>query len=157
MRITEAIAALIALLQNCELADDADFHQHTYYKTVKFRPEYPLATVDLPVVAFSPAGGTNRAEGLGQWERWHEARLQMDVLAENAQYARRIYEKVREVVMFDYNDSAPAPATQGQYGRLYLHYQGLKRVDIGEGRATVWDEEGRIARVVADVTVEFRD
>ncbi len=28
---------------------------------------------------------------------------------------------------------------------------------VGEGRVAVWDEEGRIARVVADVTVEFRD
>ena len=155
MNLTEAIRALIALLKNCELADDDDFKQHVYYSTVDFRPEYPLDTLDVPVVSFSPAGGTHRGKGLSEWERWHGARLQMDVLAETATYARRIYEKVVEVVLADYN--AGGVAGTGTYGSLYLYNLGLKRVEIGEAHSAVWDEEGRIARLVADVEVEFSD
>ena len=155
MNLTEAIRALIALLKNCELADDDDFKQHAYYSTVDFRPEYPLDTLDVPVVAFSPAGGSNERKGLGQWERWHGARLQMDILAHTATYARRIYEKIVEVVLFDYN--AGGLAGDGTYGSLYLYNEGLKKVEIGEARPSLWDEEGRIARLVADVVVTFTD
>lgn len=156
MVLTDAIKALIALLGNCTLADGDDFTQHTYYSTVTFKPEYPLASLDVPTVAFSIAGGTNQPAGLGKWERWHGPRIQMDVLAENALYARRIYEKVWEVVLYDYNDGAGAG--DGTYGSLYLYDQGLKRVEIGEASTAVWDEEeGRVARLVADVRVMFED
>jgi len=153
--LTTVIHALIALLKGCELADDADFKQHTFYKTVQFKPEYPLAALDVPVVAFSPAGGVNEWKGLGKRERWHRARLQMDMLASNALDARRIYEKVREVVLFDTN--AGAAGTEGTYGTRYLYGQGIKSIEIGEAQSSVWDEEGRVARLVADVTVQFSD
>jgi hypothetical protein len=152
--ITQVIAAIISLLQHCTLPDGADFVQHTYYKTVRFVPEYPLFGVDVPVVALSLAGGTNQGKGLGQWERWHRARLQLDVLAENALYARRIYEKVCEIVLYDYNNGAGGG---NEYGSMYLYAQGIKEVAVGEARMAVWDEEGRISRLVADVEVVFQD
>lgn len=157
MRLTEAINALIALLSHCELPDGDDFAQHTFYKTVRFVPEYPLGAVDVPVVAFWSVGGLNRPAGLGKRERWHGPRLQMDILATNALEARRIYEKVWEVVLFDYSGGAGEGAQEGSYGKRYLYGQGLKSVEINEPRSAVWDEEGRIARLVADVTVTFRD
>ena len=155
MQITGAITALIALLKGCELADDADFKQHTYYKTVAFKPAYPLASLDVPTVAFSPAGGVNQAKGLGKRECWHWPRLQMDVLAENAMSAQRIYEKVCEVVLYDTNGGAAG--TEGTYGTRYLWAQGIKTVEIGEPHPTTWDDEGRVSRLVADVTVQFSD
>ena len=155
MNVTSAIRALILLLQNCTVADAADFKQHAFYKTVKFVPEYPLATLAVPTVAFSMAGGSNRAKGLGHWERWREPRLQMDILAADSEQARRIYEKVNEVLLYDYN--ATAAGTEGTYGTRYLYGQGLKEVVVGEPNMTVWDEEGRVARIVADVRVTFTD
>jgi len=156
--ITDAIHALIALLDNCTLADEDDFVNHAYYSTVAFVPEYPLATEDVPTVAFSLAGGTNRRTGLGKCERWHGTRLQLDVLAENPLYARRIYEKVREVVLYDMDDGAGA--SDGTCGSLYLYNAGVKDVEIGEAIPQVWDTddaEHRIARLVADVYVTFED
>lgn len=155
MNLTEAMRAIIALLKNCALPDADDFTQHAYYGTVDFRPEYPLDTLDVPVVALSPVGGLNRAKGLGKWERWHDPRLQLDVLAENMTYARRIYEKVCEVILFDFNDGAGLG--DGTYGSIYLYGQGLKNVQISEARTALWDEEGRISRLVADVILAFSD
>ena len=155
MNVTSAIRALILLLQNCTVADAADFKQHAFYKTVKFVPEYPLATLAVPTVAFSLAGGTNSAKGLGQRERWREPRLQMDVLAGDPEAARRIYEKVCEVVLYDMNGDAGG--VEGTYGTRYLYGQGVKDVVIGEADTTPWDEEGRVSRLVADVSVQFTD
>ena len=155
MVITDAIKAVIALLDNCVLPDSADFTQHSYYQKVRFVPAYPLGTLDVPVVAFSPAGGASERKGLGHWERWHGPRIQMDVLAETSTYARRIFEKVCEVLLYDYNDGAGAG--DGTYGSLYLYGQGLKTVEIGEPQTAVWDEKGKVARIVADVHVTFTD
>lgn len=153
--LTGAMNAIIALLQNCTLADAADFKQHAYYKTVRFKPEYPLGSMDIPIVTLSPIGGSNEQKGLGQWERWHYARIQLDMLAETWTYVRRIYEKVREVVLYDQNGDAAG--TEGTYGTRYLYGQGLKSVEIGEAHTSVWDEEGRVARMWAEMRVEFTD
>lgn len=153
--VTDAINAILALLDNCALADGVDFVSHTFYKTVVFKPEYPLNEVDVPCVALSLAGGMNTRKGLGHEERWHETRLQLDILASNALEARRIYEKVWEVLLYDMNGGAGG--TKGTYGTWYLYGQGIKSVRLGEPNTTIWDEEGRTARIVADVTVEFTD
>lgn len=153
--VTGAINAILALLDNCALADSVDFVSHTFYKTVKFVPEYPLATMDVPTVACSTAGGTNMRKGLGKRERWHSTRLQLDILATNALEARRIFEKVWEVLLYDMN--AGAAGTEGTYGTRYLYGQGIKDLRLGEPNVTMWDEEGRVARIVADVYLDFSD
>lgn len=153
--LTGAVNAIIALLDNCTLADTDDFVSNPFYKTVVFKPEYPLATMDVPTVALSLAGGMNERKGLGKRERWHQPRLQLDILASNALEARRIYEKIWEVLLYDMN--AGAAGTEGTYGTRYLYGQGIKDVRLGEANTTIWDEEGRISRIVADVTVEFTD
>ena len=151
--LTSVIRALIALLENCTLTDDDDFVSHTFYSTVTFVPEYPLGELDVPRVAFSPVGGLWRHKGLGHQEVWHRGRLQMDVLARNGTDARRIYEKVREVILWDKNSGAGT--ADGTYGKMYLYDQGLKEVEIGMARSALWDE--RIRRLTADVEVLFTD
>lgn len=155
MVLSNAISAIIALLKGCALPSEKDFTQHTFYSTVKFRPEYPRGTLDVPVVAVCIAGGINTAKGLGKVERWRQPRLQLDILAADSQAARRIYEKVIEVVLYDQNNGAGAG--DGTFGSMYLYGQGLTTVVIGEARSAVWDTEGRISRLVADVEVSFSD
>ena len=147
--------SIIALLDGCTLADGDDFVSHTFYKTVVFKPEYTLAEVNVPTVALSLAGGLNQVKGLGQHERWHRPRLQLDILASNALEARRIFEKIWEVLLYDMNGDAAG--TEGTYGTRYLYGKGIKEVQLGEPDTTIWDEEGRISRIVADVTVEFTE
>lgn len=153
--LTDAINAILNLLDNCTLADKADFVQHTFYKIVRFVPEYPLGSLDVPTVALSTAGGFNRSLGLGQRTRWHEPRLQLDVLASTPLDARRIYEKVWEILLYDMQGGAKG--TEGTYGTRYLYGKGIKELELDEANAAVWDEEGRVSRLIADLRVTYKD
>ena len=153
--VTDALNAIVKLLDSCPLPDGDDFVSHPFYSTVTFRPEYPLATVDVPTVALSLAGGTNERKGLGRRERWHGTRLQLDILASTALEARRIFEKVWEGLLHDMNGAGTG--AEGTYGKRYLYGQGIKELRLGEPNTTIWDEEGRIARIIADMSVEFSD
>ena len=158
MRHSEAIRAILTLLQNCELASDRDFSaasDHAFYSTVALVDAYPLADQSIPCLALSNAGGSNLRKGLGDADQWHQPRVQMDALASTALEARRIYEKVAEILRYDYNGDGAGAA--GSYGKHYLRDQGVKDVELGEPRQAVWDEEGRVARLVADAVLTFED
>lgn len=151
MNLVDAVGAIVEL---CE--QSAPFNgSHALYSTVEFVREYPLGSLDTPRVAFTTAGGGNLPKGLGTYDRRRRPRIQVDVLADTPMDAARILQRVRELILADYNHDGSGVV--GTPGKGYLLAQSVKVVTMGEGQPVPWDEAGRVKRVVADAVVEFDD
>ena len=154
MNLTDAVSALVYLCENSSPFSG----DHALYSTVEFVRGYPLGSMDTPTVAFSTAGGSNSPKGLGDYDRRRRPRVQVDVLADDAMAAARVLQNVRAAILADYNhDGDSEEIEDGEPSRGYLLAQGVKSVTIGEANDAVWDEAGRVKRLVADAVVEFFD
>ena len=122
------------------------------YSAVTFRAEYPLGEMSVPIVAFSLAGGPRgQRRGLGSYATVAHTDVQMDVLANTALEATRIFNKVRHAIFADYQDNDDS----GSVGKGYLRGKLIRRVWVGQPRSASWDETERVRRVLAYVTLEY--
>lgn len=147
MNEVDALTEIIAVLSGSE-----PFSGSTpLYGAVEFVPEYPLEDLSTPKVALTAVGGSNQARGLGTYDRIGKPRFQVDVLADTMLEARRIFQRVRQAIQADYEGTDGTDAI----GHGYLRSKYIRSVVVGEPRATVWDEAGRVKRVTADMIVEY--
>jgi len=147
MNEVDAIGEIISVLSG-----SAPFSgSNPLYSAVRFAPEYPLLSMETPMVAFSAVGGSNRPRGLGTVQRIGRPNFQVDVLADTSLEARRIFQRVRQTIQADYENGDGS----GLIGYGYLRGKLIKSVTFGEPRSAVWDEEGRVQRVLADMTVQY--
>jgi hypothetical protein len=124
---------------------------HPLYGQVEFVPEYQLGEVSIPRVTFDAARGSGAARGLGTHTRVTSQRYQVDVLADTSLEAQRIYQRVVQAIMADYeNDDG-----SGVIGRGYLLSKHIKSVVFDEPSSAPWDDAGRVKRVTGGMAVQF--
>ena len=148
MNEVEAIKGLIDLFEGCEPFSGSN----PLYSSVKFVPEYPLLTMDIPVVALSVSGGPqSRTRGLGSYLRKAKPRLQLDVLADTSIEVLRIFQHCRHVLIADYEEDDDS----GDLARGYLRSLGIHWVMLGEPMPATWDEQGRVKRLTTQLQYQY--
>ncbi len=148
MNEVDAIKGLINLFEGCEPFSGSN----PLYSSVKFVPEYPLQTMDIPTVALSVSGGPqSRTRGIGSYWRKAKPRLQLDVLANTRIETLRIFQHVRQVLIADYENNNDS----GELGLGYLRGLGIKWVMLGEPMPATWDEQGHVKRLTTQLQYEY--
>ena len=148
MNEVEAIKGMIDLFEGCEPFSG----DNPLYSSVKFVPEYPLLTMDIPLIALSVSGGPqSRTRGVGSYLRKAKPRLQLDVLASTGIEALRIFQHVRRVLIADYENADDSDGL----GLGYLRSLGVRWVALGEPMPATWDEQGRVKRLTTQLQYEY--
>lgn len=141
----------VGLIINVLSGSDPFSGSNPLYSAVEFVAEYPLEDMSVPKVALTPISGTNAPRGLGTYKRIGRPNFQVDVLADDALSARRIFQHVRQAVMADYENSQGVSVI----GSGYLKFNDVKSVTFGEPSSIKWDDAGRVQRVTAPITVQY--
>lgn len=133
---------------------------HALYGAVKFVKGYPLFSLETPTVALYEFGGPmGRPKGLGRVTCWRSPVIRVDILTETKMDATRIIERLRLAWQADYEcvHYGEAGYDPGDVGNGYLRASGVKGIEFGEPQDAPWDDQGRVARKIFDLSVKFGD
>jgi hypothetical protein len=147
----EIVSALLYVAANSSPFTGANAE----YSVTQFKRGFQRESMETPTLALYEFGGPGQPQGLGTVDQYRSLTVRTDILADTRLGALRIGEKARAAWQADYN--CEGGGSVGDVGNGYAREAGVKGLAFSEPRDAPWDETGRVARIVFDLVVTYRD